>query len=75
MALAAYVIGYNVCARDDEMLSEAADRYMMRHPWMTRVVALLIAMHVTNAVPDKFDPIHWLFWGKRYSRARRNPVV
>lgn len=61
IVLGLYVIGYNVLAAPEQTLSEGADRYMLKHPWITRGVALAVAGHVTNSVKPKYDPIHLVF--------------
>lgn len=68
LTLAAGVAAYEVAAGDGELLSEAADRYMLTHPWLTRAVAFSIALHLCNAIPSTFDPLHWLFTLKRRIR-------
>lgn len=65
LTLAAGVAAYEVLAVDDELLSEAADRYMLAHPWITRAVAYTLAAHLCNQLPDTLDPLHWLFTLKR----------
>lgn len=63
--LGAGVAAYELLAVEDELLSEAADRWMLRHPWIVRGAAFIVAAHVCNALPDKCDPLHWLFRVKR----------
>lgn len=73
LALAAHVVVYEFLADDGELLSEAADRYMLTHPWLTRAVALMVAGHVCNLIPSWADPLHLLFgrsaWVSRLGRA------
>lgn len=59
IALGLGVFVYDVMA--EETLSEAADRYILRHPWVTRGVAFALAAHVCNLVKPSRDPIHLLF--------------
>lgn len=59
--LAVGVVLYDTLADDGQTLSEAVDRYMLRHPWKVRLVAVLVAGHCCNALPVRFDPIHRLF--------------
>lgn len=40
------------------MLSMAADRYLASNPLLTRIAALVVAFHVINLIPQRFDPIH-----------------
>lgn len=65
IALAAYVITYDLVASPEQTLSEGADRYMLTHPWTTRAIAAAVAAHVCNAIPAQFDPIHLLFAAAR----------
>ena len=63
--LAAYVAAHNVRAagRGDEMLSMAVDRYLVAHPLLTRAVVAVIALHLTNCLPERFDILHQIFSG------------
>lgn len=68
IALGVGVGAYEVIAVEGELMSEAADRYMERHPWMVRAVAFTLAAHVANCFPDRYDPLHWLFLAKQKFR-------
>ncbi len=59
LLLGAYVVGHNVRAagRGDEMLSQAADRYLERHPVLTHLVVGAVALHILNRLPDWADPL------------------
>lgn len=61
LTLAAGIIVYELSAEDGELLSESADRAMLRHPWIVRAAALMLACHVANITPARVDPVHWLF--------------
>lgn len=61
IALGVGVLAYDVVARPGMTLSEGADVYMTRHPWITRGVAFALASHVCNLVPAKWDVIHLVF--------------
>lgn len=63
IVLGASVLAYEIVA--DDLLSMAADRWMERHPWLTRVAIAAVAMHLCNAIPERLDPLHWLFRLKR----------
>lgn len=65
IALTTGVLAYDVLAPPGQTLSEGADRYMLNHPWKTRVVALAVAGHVCNLLPDRCDPLHLMFSGLR----------
>ena len=59
-ALAVLVVGYELLAAPGELLSEAVDRFIERHPVLARTAILLVAAHLCNALPDRVDPIHLL---------------
>jgi hypothetical protein len=65
IALATGVVAYDVLAPPGQTLSEGADHYMLRHPWVTRAVAAAVAGHICNLLPDRFDAIHLLFKSAR----------
>lgn len=56
--LGAAVIVYEICAADGELLSEAVDRALVSHPWLTRFAVAAIALHLVNLLPNAIDPIH-----------------
>lgn len=61
IALAAGVFSYDALCDEGDTMSEACDRYMLRHPWLVRCVAFGIAGHVCNLVQPRFDIVHWFF--------------
>lgn len=64
IALGAGVLVYELAALPEELMSEAADRYMLTHPWLVRSAAFIVAAHVANFVPAQCDPLAWLFRAK-----------
>ena len=60
IALAIVVVGYEILAAPGELLSEAVDRFLARHPLATRAAIITVALHLANALPDRVDPIHLL---------------
>lgn len=58
VALAAGVIAYEVAAPRGELLSEGVDRYLLRRPWLTRLVIAGLAAHLLNFIPVQLDPLH-----------------
>lgn len=56
IALAAGVLVYELAAHDGELLSEAADRYLARHPVLTIGVVAATALHLLNITPRWCDP-------------------
>jgi hypothetical protein len=59
------VITYDVLAGPGETMSEGADRYMLRHPWLVRGVAFALAAHVCNIVSPRYDVVHQMFEAMR----------
>lgn len=55
IGLAAYVTIFDVIAPDNEMLSEFCDRTLISHPWLTRGVVVVTALHLLNVTPERFD--------------------
>lgn len=65
------VVAYNSLTSEGQMLSEQADRWVDRHPILTRSIIGIVAAHVANAAPSRIDPISWLFIGvRRLTRGR-----
>lgn len=68
IALGIGVGAYELLCAEDELMSEAASRYMQRHPWLVRFIAFTLAAHVCSAIPQSVDPLHRLLLLKRYLR-------
>lgn len=60
LALGVIIVGYEILAADGQLLSEAVDRALEKHPVLVRAAVLLLAGHLINALPNKVDPIHLL---------------
>ena len=60
LVLSVGVVAYELAATDEELLSSAADRYVLHHPWLVRFVAFALAAHVCNSIPERYDVIHQL---------------
>ena len=58
IALGGGVLAYEVFAPTDELLSYGCDRYLEAHPWLTRAVIGMTALHLLNALPGYLDPYH-----------------
>lgn len=56
--LAAGIIAYEFLSPEGELLSEGWDRYLARFPISARVLPLVLTLHVINALPARFDPVH-----------------
>ncbi|OBS02503.1 hypothetical protein A9W98_14525 [Mycobacterium gordonae] len=59
LGLITYVLGVNITL--PEQLSMAMDRYLKAHRWTFEAVLFALYCHLSNRVPDRYDPIHWLF--------------
>lgn len=68
VVLGAGVATYEILA--DDLLSYAADRWILAHPWTTRLGVACVALHLINALPEKYDPLHYVFGVKRMFRRR-----
>lgn len=62
------VVGFDLACAEGDTMSEAADRYMLRHPWLVRAVAFGLAAHCCNLVKPAYDPLHLMFVGMRKLR-------
>lgn len=60
VSLAIGVIAYDVACPAGQMLSEGVDRYLDCRPWVTRTVIAVVALHLANVLPSRFDPFHQL---------------
>lgn len=60
-ALALGILAYEMAAPQGELLSEGTDRALGSHPYLTRLGIGLVACHLANALPPRYDPIHQLF--------------
>lgn len=68
IALGVGVLTYDVCCEEGDTMSEAVDRWLLRHPWFVRGVAVAVCSHLCNFVPGRFDVIHLGFLAMRKLR-------
>lgn len=68
LALGCGVVSYNLVAKDGQMFSEIVDEWLVEHPWLTRGVVAVFALHLINALPTRADPVSLLFAAKRLLR-------
>lgn len=57
-AIGAMVVAHEILCPPGELLSEEADKWVERHPVLFPLVAFTVAAHITNAVNERYDPIH-----------------
>jgi len=58
--LAALVLYHEIACDEGELLSEAVDRGLDRHPWIIRVFAIVTVAHLLNWLPRNIDPYAWV---------------
>lgn len=52
------VVAYELAAPKGELLSEGVDRSLESHKALTVASIGLVALHLCNYLPTKFDPLH-----------------
>ncbi|MCH9731631.1 MAG: hypothetical protein K0U84_18475 [Actinomycetia bacterium] len=70
LALLGVIVGTNTACKDGDTMSEVADKWMARCPWLVRAVGALIFLHVTNSIPPSIDVIHGAHLGIRAARRK-----
>lgn len=73
LAMAAGIILYECTAREDELLSEGWDRYMVKNPVLATATPFFVAGHLTNLLPVWADPIAQVFRFVKWISARKQP--
>jgi hypothetical protein len=58
VVLGAAVLAHDVFCREGETLSEGADRALEKNKLMALGGIALVAGHLANAIPPRYDPIH-----------------
>lgn len=51
---------YDLVCQDGQTISEGFDHYLEKHPVAIRVGIVATAGHLSNLIPEKYDPIHQL---------------
>ena len=65
--LAAGVLGYEVVCKDGQLLSECVDEWLVSKPILTRAAIAALALHLGNAVPERYDVVSLGFQAIRRS--------
>ncbi len=65
-ALAIYVTIYELVAPEGELLSEMVDRTLVSHPWITRSVIAVTALHLLNVLDERVDPYAYIAKSARW---------
>jgi hypothetical protein len=55
--VAAGVLGYEVFCKDGQLLSECVDEWLSSRPFLTRAAIAALALHLGNAVPERYDVV------------------
>jgi hypothetical protein len=55
--IAAGVLGYEVVCKDGQLLSECVDEWLVSKPILTRAAIAALALHLGNAVPERYDVV------------------
>jgi hypothetical protein len=66
--LAAGVLGYEVVCKDGQLLSECVDEWLAVRPILTRAAIAAMALHLGNAVPQRYDVVSFGFQAIRKVR-------
>lgn len=75
LAIGAIVVGHNISAEDGDTLSEVVDEWIAAHPWLTRGIIAVFALHLANAISNRVDPVHLVFVGVRGASRRQYAMV
>jgi hypothetical protein len=73
-ALMAMIVGYELAAPDNQLLSHAVDRWLQKHPVLTYAAVAVTAAHLVNLMPEAVDPYRHV--GQAAQRLRvRHPAA
>ena len=64
--LLAAVTVYELACKEEELLSRGLDRLMAKHPVWPRAAVLVVALHLINWLPARFDPLALSFHATRF---------
>ena len=72
--IAAGVLGYELVCKDGQLLSQCVDEWLVSKPILTRAAIAALALHLGNAVPERYDVVSLGFRAiRRSSRAWQHP--
>jgi hypothetical protein len=52
------IVAYEIFAPEGQLLSEGADRAIERYPRTVPLVIGVVSLHLANAIPERYDPLH-----------------
>ncbi len=56
-----FVFLHEMTCREEQLLSEAVDRGLERHPYLTYSLFAVTVAHLLNRLPNKLDPYWWVW--------------
>lgn len=68
-----FVVAFDAITPEGATLSEKMDDWIEDHPVLTRAGVLLVAAHLINAIPARWDLIHLTFVGLGTLKRRTMP--
>jgi hypothetical protein len=72
--IAAGVLGYEFACKDGQLLSECVDEWLVSKPILTRAAIAALALHLGNAIPERYDVVSLGFQAiRRSSRYWQHP--
>jgi hypothetical protein len=73
--IAAGVLGYEVACKDGQLLSQCVDEWLASRPILTRAAIAALALHLGNAIPERYDVVSLGFQAiRRSSRYWQHPL-
>jgi hypothetical protein len=70
--MAAGVLSYEVLCKDGQLLSEGVDEWLVSRPILTRATIAALALHLGNAVPERYDVVSLGFKAMRHTCLSRH---
>lgn len=61
LVIFAIVVYHEVSCAPGQLLSEAADRALVKHRLLVNGFTIITAAHLLNWLPNRVDPYHWIF--------------
>lgn len=70
LVIAGFVFAHDLTCPKGQLLSEAVDRGLEKHPVLTTAAIAVTAAHLLNRLPIQLDPFHWLWQFTKGNHAR-----
>lgn len=72
LVIFAIVVYHEASCAPGQLLSEAADRALVKHRLLVNGFTVITAAHLLNWLPPKVDPYHWIFLLQNKSKGSPN---